>query len=172
MCTTHTPQMFGASPPPIINCSLLHLLRGLLPISNSSRSPTTALTRIKSRALLSIESVSSPSDYEEDSKKRLTDSHALVPLSAKSTAMTSELEERIRKWKMHARRSGELPAQQIPSSQMGCSCPIGNNTRNNLTSIKLWVSCSTYFQMSPSQTSQVCWIVFQSLLVYTVDAGC
>lgn len=117
--------------------SAVYWNRGLLPISNSSRSPTTALTRIKSRALLSIESVSSPSDYEEDSKKRLTDSHALVPLSAKSTAMTSELEERIRKWKMHARRSGELPAQQIPSSQMGCSCPIGNNTRNNLTSIKL-----------------------------------
>jgi hypothetical protein len=120
---------------------------GLLPNSNSSLSSITALTPVKSRALLSIDTDSPAPLAKYEGHPGIgrggvetlpASSKALVPLNAESTtAMTFELEERIKKWKMQARKKMEMPAQQIPSDQGGCSCPVGDNTRNNLTTIKL-----------------------------------
>ena len=118
----------------------------LLHDSGSSLSSITALTTVKSRSLLSIETEgplskyeASPGVSEANEMTHPASSKALVPVKAESTtAMTFELEERIKKWKMRVRGKGEeLPAQQIPSVQSGCSCPIGNNSRNNLTTIRL-----------------------------------
>lgn len=126
-------------------CANVPVCRGtLLHDSGSSLSSITALTTVKSRSLLSVETEGPVSKYEASpgvsETVHPTSSKALVAVkSAESTtAMTFELEERIRKWKMRARGKGEeQPAQQIPGVQSGCSCPIGNNSRNNLTTIRL-----------------------------------
>jgi len=121
--------------------------RGILHDTHSSLSPITALAHVKSRALLSIESDSSLSKYDSnppglDKPSKAgggAGNNALMPVGVESTAMTTlELEERIRKWKVHMGGQGarDLPTQQIPARNV-CSCPERNEARNNLTSIKL-----------------------------------
>lgn len=104
-------------------------------------SSITALTHVKSRALLSIDTENSMTKYQQnpdiDTIDPHVDSNALVPMNEpKLVNLTFELEERIRKWKMRSER--EMPTQQIPAPVI-CSCPMGNKTRNNLTNVKLYV---------------------------------
>lgn len=117
--------------------SALYWNRGFLQDSHISLSPTTALTHVKSRALLSIEGESALSEYNskpsfQGSAKRdlQASSRALVPVGSESTDLTSELEERIKRWKMRVGENRELPTQQIPIQSL-CSCPVGNKTTNS-----------------------------------------
>ena len=97
---------------------------------HSSLSPTTALTHVKSRALLSIETDGSMSRYDPPHSQDLPDSHALVPMSAE---VSSRLEERLRRWRAQI---GEGLEQKLPAQQHVCSCP--NQTRKaNATNIRL-----------------------------------
>ena len=112
---------------------VLFVCRDLLHFSHSSLPSTTALTHIKSRALLSIETDSSLSRYDpsypHDNSALPPTSHALVSVSAE---VSSKLEERLKRWKLHIGKGLEQPSQQHV-----CSCPQNETRKLNMTNIRL-----------------------------------